>query len=195
LPLDRSTAARASSSAQRPMASGRDSGPDRRRMYLWRAVDHEGEVLDMLAQRRRGSRAALRLMRKLLKKQRFAPKLLVTDKLRLAPCSLMHRIPRRCTIGSARKMPRIGVSRRPGQCYVSGEAVRSHADFRRSSRNITHGGEVKSSIAGGTATASLCPRLRNEQNRRGPTVSRAPAARWAAAESSWVPYWAPYCRD
>jgi transposase-like protein len=50
--------------------------------YLWRAVDHEGEVLDMLVQRRRDSRAALRLMRKLLKKQRFVPKLLVTDKLR-----------------------------------------------------------------------------------------------------------------
>jgi len=36
-----------------------------KRMYLWRAVDHEGEVLDMLVQRRRDSRAALRLMRKL----------------------------------------------------------------------------------------------------------------------------------
>src|SRR5437763_1000950 len=52
------------------------------RMHLWRAVDHEGEVLDMLVQRRRDTRAALRLMRKLLKKQGFAPKLLVTDKLR-----------------------------------------------------------------------------------------------------------------
>jgi putative transposase len=52
------------------------------RMYLWRAVDHEGEVLDMLVQRRRDSRAAFRLMRKLLRKQGFAPKLLVTDKLR-----------------------------------------------------------------------------------------------------------------
>jgi transposase-like protein len=52
------------------------------RTYLWRAVDHEGEVLDMLVQRRRDSWAALRLMRKLLKKQGFAPKLLVTDKLR-----------------------------------------------------------------------------------------------------------------
>ena len=51
-------------------------------MYLWRAVDHEGEVLDMLVQRRRDTRAALRLMRKLLKKQGFAPKLLVTVKLR-----------------------------------------------------------------------------------------------------------------
>ena len=52
-----------------------------KRMYLWRAVDHEGEVLDMLVQRRRDKRAVLRLMRKLLRKQGFAPKLLVTDKL------------------------------------------------------------------------------------------------------------------
>src|SRR5207237_6970387 len=52
-----------------------------RQMYLWRAVDHEGEVLDMLVQRRRDTQAALRLMRKLLKKQGFAPKLLITDKL------------------------------------------------------------------------------------------------------------------
>jgi transposase-like protein len=52
------------------------------RMYLWRAVDHEGEILDMLVQRRRDTRAALRLMRKLLKKQGFVPKLLITDKLR-----------------------------------------------------------------------------------------------------------------
>jgi transposase-like protein len=52
-----------------------------KRMYLWRAVDHEGEVLDMLVQRRRDKRAALRLMRKLVKKQGFTPKLLTTDKL------------------------------------------------------------------------------------------------------------------
>ena len=42
----------------------------------------EAEVLDMLVQSRRDSRAALRLMRKLLRKQGFVPKLLVTDKLR-----------------------------------------------------------------------------------------------------------------
>ena len=53
-----------------------------KRMYLWRVVDHEGEVLDVLVQRRRDSRAALRLMRKLLKKHGFAPKLLIIDKLR-----------------------------------------------------------------------------------------------------------------
>ena len=50
-------------------------------LYLWRAVDHEGEVLDMLVQRRRDKRAALRLMRELLRQQGFAPELLVTDKL------------------------------------------------------------------------------------------------------------------
>src|SRR6516165_1533868 len=46
------------------------------------SITHEGEVLDMLVQRRHDTRAALRLMRKLLKKQGFSPKSLVTDKLR-----------------------------------------------------------------------------------------------------------------
>ena len=53
-----------------------------KRMYLWRAVDHEGEILDVLVQRRRDKRAALKLMRKLLKKLGFAPRFAVTDKLR-----------------------------------------------------------------------------------------------------------------
>src|SRR5215213_3030476 len=52
-----------------------------RRMYLWRAVDSEGEVLDLLVQSKRDTKAALRLMRKLLKKQGYAPDELVTDKL------------------------------------------------------------------------------------------------------------------
>ena len=51
------------------------------RMYLWRAVDREGEVLDLLVQAKRDTKAALRLMRKLLKKQGYAPDKLVTDKL------------------------------------------------------------------------------------------------------------------
>ena len=49
-------------------------------MYLWRAVDHESEVLEIL--RRRDKRAAVKLMRKLLRKQGFAPKRVTTDKLR-----------------------------------------------------------------------------------------------------------------
>jgi transposase-like protein len=51
-------------------------------MYLWRAVDDEGEILDMLVQRRRDKHAALRLMRKLLRKMGYAPAVIVTDKLR-----------------------------------------------------------------------------------------------------------------
>ncbi len=52
-----------------------------KRMYLWRAVDGEGEVLDILVQSRRNKKAALKLMRKLLKKQGFVPDAFVTDKL------------------------------------------------------------------------------------------------------------------
>ena len=50
-------------------------------MYLWRAVDAEGEVLDVLLQAKRDTRAARKLMRKLLKKQGYAPDVIVTDKL------------------------------------------------------------------------------------------------------------------
>jgi putative transposase len=51
-------------------------------MYLWRAVDDEGEVLDILVQRRRDQAAARKLMRKLLRKQGFAPAVVTTDGLR-----------------------------------------------------------------------------------------------------------------
>ena len=53
-----------------------------RRHWLWRAVDDEGEVLDFLVQPRRCARSAQRLLRKLLKKQGFAPKRITTDKLK-----------------------------------------------------------------------------------------------------------------
>ena len=52
-----------------------------KRSYLWRAVDDEGEVLEILVQSRRNKRAAIKLMRKLLKKQGFVPDIIVTDKL------------------------------------------------------------------------------------------------------------------
>jgi putative transposase len=52
-----------------------------KRTYLWRAVDDESEVLEVLAQSRRNKRAAPKFMRKLLKKQRYIPDKIVTDKL------------------------------------------------------------------------------------------------------------------
>ncbi len=51
-----------------------------RQMYLWRAVDAEGEVLDVLVRARRDTAAARKLMRKLLRKQGIAPTAWVTDK-------------------------------------------------------------------------------------------------------------------
>lgn len=50
-------------------------------MYLWRAVHSEGEVLDILVQSRRNRKAALKLMRQLLKKRGISPDTVVTDKL------------------------------------------------------------------------------------------------------------------
>jgi transposase-like protein len=55
---------------------------DGRMGYLWRAVDAEGEVLDVLVQSKRDQHAALKLMRKLLKKYGFVPDRLITDDLR-----------------------------------------------------------------------------------------------------------------
>src|SRR5262245_60092723 len=49
------------------------AGINGRQFYIWRAVDGEGEVLDILVQPRRDRKAALKLMRKLLKKQGITP--------------------------------------------------------------------------------------------------------------------------
>ena len=52
------------------------------RHYLWRAVDQDGDVLDILVQKHRDKRAAKRFFRKLLKGMRYSPRVIVTDKLR-----------------------------------------------------------------------------------------------------------------
>ena len=52
------------------------------RFWLWRAVDDEGEVLDILVRRKRDKAAAAKHMRKLIKKHGFGPEVLITDKLR-----------------------------------------------------------------------------------------------------------------
>ena len=49
--------------------------------WLWRAVDQDGVVLDVLVQSRRNKRAAKRLLRKLLKRQTRMPRVMITDKL------------------------------------------------------------------------------------------------------------------
>jgi putative transposase len=62
---------------------------DGRLQYLWRAVDQDGSVLDILVQARRDKRAAARFFMKLLRGARYAPRVVVTDRLAsyIAPCA------------------------------------------------------------------------------------------------------------
>jgi putative transposase len=53
----------------------------KKRMLVWRAVDEEGEVLDLLALKRRNKQAAARLLRKVLRRHGMWPEAIVTDKL------------------------------------------------------------------------------------------------------------------
>ena len=50
--------------------------------YLWRAVDQDGEVVDVFLQKRRDARAAKRFFRRLLRTHQGEPRKIVTDKLR-----------------------------------------------------------------------------------------------------------------
>ena len=61
------------------------------RYWLWRGVDNEGEVLDFLVQSKRNAKAALKLMRKLLKKQGWPP------------CDVRRAAPRRTSQGGQRR--------------------------------------------------------------------------------------------
>jgi putative transposase len=92
-----------------------------RQFWLWRAVDDEGEVLDLLVQRRRDARAAARLMRKLLKKHGFVPDILVTDKLR--------------SYGAAKTQLRLSVRHEQG-LRKNNRAENSHLPVRRRERKM-----------------------------------------------------------
>jgi putative transposase len=71
--------------------------------YLWRAVDQEGNVLDVLVQSRCNATAAKRLMRKLMRKMQCVPRVLITDKLKsywVAHRELMPSVEHRRQAGS-----------------------------------------------------------------------------------------------
>jgi putative transposase len=55
---------------------------NRAQHYLWRAVDQEGHVLDILVQSRRNKKAAKKFFRKLLKGLTYVPRVIITDKLK-----------------------------------------------------------------------------------------------------------------
>lgn len=90
-------------------------------VYLWRAVDAEGEVLDVVVQSKRDKRAALKLLRKLLKKMAFVPDKLVTDDLR--------------SYGAAAR--ELGLSRRHERGrWRNNRAENSHQPTRRRERKM-----------------------------------------------------------
>jgi transposase-like protein len=90
-------------------------------MYMWRAVDNEGEVLDVMVQPRRDKAAAVKLLRKLLKRQGFAPTVIVTDKLRSYSAALQL----------------VGFSGRHEQrLRANNRAENSHQPVRRRERKI-----------------------------------------------------------
>jgi len=138
-----------------------------KRMYLWRAVDHEGEVLDMLVQRRRDSRAVLRLMRKLLRKQGFAPKLLVTDKLR--------------SYGSAFRRLRLSCPHEQG-LRSNNRAENSHQPVRRRERKMQRFKSARSA----QRFLSMHAAVHNTFNFQRHLVSRSTLRTFrAAAASEW----------
>jgi putative transposase len=92
-----------------------------RMVYLWRAVDAEGEVLDVLVQSKRNQRAALKLMRKLLKKYGFVPNRMITDDLR--------------SYGSAARELGIESRHERGQ-WRNNRAENSHLPTRRRERKM-----------------------------------------------------------
>jgi len=89
--------------------------------YLWRAVDQNGVVLDVLVQSRRNTKAAKRFFRKLLKGLRYAPRVLVTDKLK--------------SYAAAKKDLKLGGEHRQSQ-YLNNACEVSHQPTRRRERHM-----------------------------------------------------------
>lgn len=89
--------------------------------YLWRAVDQDGHVLDILVQSRRSAKAAKRFFRKLLKGLRYAPRVIVTDKLRSYAVAKHDILP--------------GVEHRQSR-YLNNRAEVSHQPTRRRERQM-----------------------------------------------------------
>jgi putative transposase len=87
--------------------------------YLWRAVDQHGAVLDVLVQSRRDRKAAKRRLRKLLKRQCRAPRVMITDRLK--------------SYGAAKREIRPGVEHRQHN-GLNNRAENSHQPTRRRQR-------------------------------------------------------------
>ncbi len=91
-------------------------------LYLWRAIDDEGEVLDILVQKHRNKRAALRLMRKLMKNSGIHPESIVTDGLK--------------SYGAAAHDLKLSEQHQSGWMRENNRAENSHLPIRRRERKM-----------------------------------------------------------
>ena len=141
-----------------------------KRLWLWRAVDSEGEILDMLVQPRRDKTAALRLMRKLLKKQGYAPTVLVTDRL--------------ASYGCARRQLGMGARHEQG-LRKNNRAENSHQVVRRRERKMQRfksAGSAQRFLSVQSAVHNTFALQRHLISRRTLRLFRAEAAeQWARA--------------
>lgn len=86
---------------------------DGKQMYLWRAVDDEGEVLDVLLQSRRDKIAAIKLLRRLLKRHEITPTTIVSDKWQPTAAAIREVIPSVCHERGKRRNNRAENSHQP----------------------------------------------------------------------------------
>ena len=86
------------------------------RHYLWRAVDQDDNVLDILVQRRRNKQAAKKFFRKLLKGLQYVPRVIITDKLK--------------SYGAAKRELLPGVEHRQSR-YLNNRCENSHRPTRQ----------------------------------------------------------------
>jgi transposase-like protein len=84
-----------------------------KQMYLWRAVDDEGEVLDVLLQSRRNKSAAPKFLRHILKKHQAAPNAVVTDKWQASMSAVREVLPNTDNLVGKRLNNRIENSHQP----------------------------------------------------------------------------------
>ena len=96
--------------------------------YLWRAVDHEGEVLEAFVSKRRDRKAALKFLRKTMKSH-GRPKVIVTDKLR--------------SYGAAMKVIGNADTQHTGR-WLNNRAENSHQPFRRRERAMLRFRQIRS---------------------------------------------------
>ncbi len=118
------------------------------RYYLWRAVDHEGEVLESFVTKRRDKKAALKFLRKAMRKHGH-PEAIITDRLRSYGAALRE----------------IGASHRQetGR-WLNNRAENSHLPFRRRERAMLRYRRMRSLQKFAAVHASICNHFNSERS-------------------------------